>query len=168
MPDIVTLGKPIGNGHPLAAVVTTRAIAEAFDNGMEFFSTFGGNPVSCAVGNAVLDVVEGERLLENARTVGQHLIAGFERLMASDMGIGDVRGRGLYLGVEFVKDRATREPDSGRLDTVIERCREAGVLLSSDGPHHNVLKIKPPLVFGENDAVLLLSVLESALEETRA
>lgn len=165
-PDIVTLGKPIGNGHPMAVVVTTRAIAETFDNGMEFFSTFGGNPVSCAVGNAVLDVIEDEDLRGNARTVGAYLLAEMKALMEVDEGIGDVRGRGLYLGLELVKDRATKEPDAARLNAVIERCRSAGVLLSSDGPHHNVLKVKPPLAFRRHDAALLLSVLSHALAET--
>ncbi|MEM7305097.1 MAG: aminotransferase class III-fold pyridoxal phosphate-dependent enzyme [Planctomycetota bacterium] len=168
VPDVVTLGKPIGNGHPLAAVVTTREIADAFANGMEFFSTFGGNPVSCEVGMAVLDVLEREDLSARAGATGEQLLAGFRALAEGDPGIGDVRGRGLYLGVELVRDRSTGEPDAARLAAVIEHCREAGVLLSSDGPEHNVLKVKPPMVFDEADARLLLAVLGRALEEIPA
>jgi len=163
VPDVVTLGKPIGNGHPLAAVVTTRAIADAFDDGMEFFSTFGGNPVSCAVGLAVLDVIEGEGLLERARVVGDRLLDGLRGLAERHSVIGDVRGRGLYLGVELVEDRATRAPAAGVLEGVIEHCRDVGCLLSSDGPDHNVLKIKPPLAITITDAELLLDVLDGAL-----
>jgi 4-aminobutyrate aminotransferase-like enzyme len=167
LPDIVTLGKPIGNGHPLAAVVTTPEIAAAFDNGMEFFSTFGGNPVSCAIGLAVLDVIEREALQENAHRVGNHLLAGFEDLAQHYEEIGDVRGSGLYLGVELVQDRRTRRPDAGVLASAIERARDTGVLLSADGPDHNVLKIKPPMPFTTSDADLLLSVFDSALSDAK-
>jgi ethanolamine-phosphate phospho-lyase len=163
VPDIVTLGKPMGNGHPLAAVVTTREIADAFDNGMEYFSTFGGNPVSCAIGMAVLDVIEEERLRENATRVGARLLDGFRQLATKHELIGDVRGVGLYVGVELVKDRATREPAPDELAAVIERCKADGVLLASDGPHRNVLKIKPPLPFSELDAELALSVIDRSL-----
>ncbi|UCE03217.1 MAG: aminotransferase class III-fold pyridoxal phosphate-dependent enzyme [Candidatus Latescibacterota bacterium] len=167
VPDIVTLGKPIGNGHPLAAVVTTAEIAAAFDNGMEFFSTFGGNPVSCAIGLAVLDVIEREGLQEHALRVGNHLLAGFQDLAQHHEEIGDVRGSGLYLGVELVQDRRTRRPDAGVLASAIESARDTGVLLSADGPDHNVLKIKPPLPFTVSDADLLLSVFDSALSEAK-
>ena len=163
IPDIVTLGKPIGNGHPLAAVVTTREIADAFDNGMEFFATFGGNPVSCAVGLAVLDVLLDEALPERAARVGDELLEGFRDMAQRHEVIGDVRGRGLYIGVELVEDRATREPAPDVLASVLERCREAQVLVSSDGPAHNVLKIKPPLVFDSTEAALLLHAFETAL-----
>lgn len=168
VPDIVTLGKPIGNGHPMGAVITTPEIAKAFDTGMEFFSTFGGNPVSCAIGLAVLDVIETENLQENALRVGQHLLSGLRKLAEKHKGIGDVRGRGLYLGVELVKNRETREPDPETLASVIELSRETGVLLSSDGPDHNVLKIKPPLPFTETDADLLLSVFDTTLQEVHS
>ncbi len=164
IPDIVTLGKPIGNGHPMAAVVTTREIADAFANGMEFFCTFGGNPVSAEVGLAVLDVLEREHLRENAQVVGDLLLDGFRKLATRHECIGDVRGLGLYIGVEFVRDRDTRDPETQRLADVVERCRDAGVLLSRDGPHDNVLKIKPPLCFSADDAALLLSVFERCLE----
>ena len=165
-PDVVTLGKPIGNGHPLGAVVTTPEIARAFDNGMEFFSTCGGNPVSCAVGLAVLDVIEDEDLRANAARVGQELLSGLRELAEEHDCIGDVRGRGLYLGVELVRDRRTRQPAPGRLAEAIERSRDAGVLLSSDGPDRDVLKIKPPLVFGHAEAELLLAVFDRALRES--
>jgi 4-aminobutyrate aminotransferase-like enzyme/Ser/Thr protein kinase RdoA (MazF antagonist) len=166
VPDIVTLGKPIGNGHPMGAVVTTPEIARAFDNGMEFFATFGGNPVSCAVGLAVLDVLEEEQLQGNAARVGERLLAGFRELAQRHECIGDVRGSGLYLGVELVRDRETREPAPELLAGAVERCREAGVLLSTDGPDHDVLKVKPPLAFGQPEAELLLSVFDSALSES--
>jgi 4-aminobutyrate aminotransferase-like enzyme len=166
-PDIVTLGKPIGNGHPMGAVVTTRAIADAFCTGMEWFNTFGGNPVSCVTGLAVLDVIEQEDLRARAARIGEQLQEGLRVLAAEHEVIGDVRGRGLYLGAEFVQDRAQRTPDAARLKAVIEHARQQGVLLSSDGPDHNVLKIKPPIVFDEAEAALLLGAVGHALEATR-
>ncbi len=165
VPDIVTVGKPFGNGHPLAAVVTTREIAQAFDNGMEFFATFGGNPVSCAVGLAVLDVLVDEELRERAADVGEFLLDGLRQLARRHPVIGDVRGQGLYLGVELVRDRETREPDAGTLATTIEAMRATGLLLSSDGPDHNVLKFKPPMVFGRADAEIFLTAFDRALTE---
>jgi 4-aminobutyrate aminotransferase-like enzyme/Ser/Thr protein kinase RdoA (MazF antagonist) len=168
VPDIVALGKPIGNGFPLAAVVTTPAIARAFDDGMEFFSTFGGNPVACAAGLAVLDVLEEERLQERALRVGRHLAGGLHGLMERHPIVGDVRGLGLYLGVELVRDRTTLEPATEEAAYVVERLRERGVLTGTDGPHRNVLKIRPPLVLSEADADLFVSVLASVLEEDGA
>ena len=164
-PDIVTLGKPIGNGHPMGAVVTTRAVAEAFHNGMEYFNSFGGNPVSCAVGLAVLDVLEGEGLRENARTVGGELLAALQALKHRHPSIGDVRGRGLYIGVEFVSDRDAKVPDPDIARSVVERLRlHDRILLSVDGPDHNVVKIKPPLVFAAADAQRLVAALDTALD----
>jgi 4-aminobutyrate aminotransferase-like enzyme len=168
VPDIVTLGKPIGNGHPMAAVVTTADIAAAFDNGMEFFSTFGGNPISCAIGLAVLDVLDQEGLRENARRVGDHLLAGLHRLANRHDAIGDVRGQGLYIGVELVRNREARTPDAAIASSTIELARDTGVLLSIDGPDHNVLKIKPPMPFTETDADLLLSVLDRCLTDAKS
>ncbi|HSD66257.1 MAG TPA: aminotransferase class III-fold pyridoxal phosphate-dependent enzyme, partial [Vicinamibacteria bacterium] len=168
VPDVVVLGKPIGNGFPLGAVVTTPEIAAAFDNGMEFFSTFGGNPVSCAAGLAVLDVVEEEKLQERALRVGQRLAGGLGRLQDRHAAIGDVRGSGLFLGVELVRDRATLEPAPEEADYVVNRLRERGVLTGTDGPHHNVLKIRPPLVFSEEDADLFLETIGEVLEEDGA
>jgi 4-aminobutyrate aminotransferase-like enzyme len=167
VPDIVTLGKPMGNGHPLAAVVTTPEIAASFDNGMEYFNTYGGNPVSCAVGLAVLDVIEEESLQENALHVGDRLKSGLRNLMRKHPLIGDVRGMGLFIGVELVTDRETLEPAAAHATYIVERMKDSGVLLSTDGPLHNVLKIKPPLVFAEGDADLLVATLDRILEEFR-
>ena len=164
-PDILTLGKPFGNGHPLGAVVTTAAIARALDNGMEYFNTFGGNPVSCAAGLAVLETIEREGLQQRALAVGNLLKAGLEGLQTRYGVIGDVRGRGLFLGVELVSDRETRQPAGDMAGHLVERMRERGVLLSTDGPGHNVLKIKPPLVFAENDAQRVVRELEEVLGE---
>jgi hypothetical protein len=165
VPDVVVLGKPIGNGFPLGAVVTTKETAAAFDDGMEFFSTFGGNPVACAAGLAVLDVLEEEGLQERARRVGRHLAAGLRGLQERHPLIGDVRGFGLFLGVELVRDRATLEPATREADYVVNRLRESGVLTGTDGPHANVLKLRPPLVFSEHDADLLLAILDEVLGE---
>lgn len=163
VPDIVTLGKPIGNGHPLGAVVTTPEIASAFANGMEWFNTFGGNPVSCAAGMAVLDVIEGEGLPAHAGEVGAHLLRRFTALAERHEAIGDVRGVGLYLGLDLVVDRATKEPATALATEVANRLRERGVLISTDGPFDNVVKIKPPLVIGLAEADLLCDELDRAL-----
>ena len=166
VPDIVTLGKPMGNGHPVAAVVTTRDIADSFANGMEFFSTFGGNPVSCAAGRAVLAEIRSEGLQERARRVGSHLRRALEELARRHPVIGDVRGRGLFLGVELVRDAGARDPFPEACTYIANRARDLGVFLSVDGPDHNVLKVKPPLVFGEAEANLLVSTLDRVLGET--
>ncbi len=163
VPDIVVMGKPLGNGHPLAAVVTTREIAKAFDNGMEFFSTFGGNTVSCAVGIAVLDVVRDEKLQGHARDVGESMGAKLRELIDRHEIVGDVRGSGLFWGVELVRDRATLEPAGEEASFVANRMRERGVLLGTDGPYHNVIKIRPPMPFTEADGELLVYELERAL-----
>ena len=163
VPDIVTMGKPIGNGHPIGAVVTTPAIAASFANGMEYFSTFGGNPVSCAVGLAVHDVIRDEGLQENARATGGYLLAGLKALAGRHPLIGDARGRGLFLGLELVRDRRTLEPAAAEASALVEKMRDRGVLLSTDGPFHNVIKIKPPLVFSRADADLLLDRLDAVL-----
>jgi len=165
VPDIVTMGKPIGNGFPLAAVVTTREIAGAFADGMEYFNTYGGNPVACAAGLAVLDVLESEGLQEKARATGEHLLAGLRRLAGAHPVIGDVRGLGLFLGFELVLDRAARTRAPLQAAYIAERMREEGVLVSTDGPFRNVIKIKPPLAFGPADADLFLNALERILSE---
>jgi len=165
VPDIVVLGKPIGNGFPLGAVVTTREIATAFDNGMEFFSTFGGNPVACAAGLAVLDVLEQDGLQARARRVGEHLLAALRDLQDRRALIGDVRGSGLFLGVELVRDRATLEPATDEASYVVDRLRELGVLAGTDGPFGNVLKLRPPLIFSETDASLFVRRLDEVLAE---
>ena len=165
VPDIVTMGKPIGNGHPLGAVVTTPEIARAFDNGMEYFSTFGGNPVACAAGLAVLDVMRDEQLQEHARAVGVYLLDGLRGLVARHPLAGDARGLGLFVGLELVRNRETLEPAGAEAGYVANRMRERGVLLSTDGPFHNVLKIKPPLCFTRSDADRLIDALDRTLAE---
>jgi 4-aminobutyrate aminotransferase-like enzyme len=157
VPDIVTMGKPIGNGHPIGAVVTTRAIADSFCNGMEYFSTFGGNPVSCAIGLAVLDVIEREALQTNAYEIGKYLKSNITALKSQYPMIGDVRGRGLFLGIEMVTDPHTLNPDSGLADRIINHMKEQRILLSADGPMHNVIKFKPPMVFSRDDADFLIN-----------
>jgi len=165
VPDIVTMGKPAGNGHPLALVVTTPEVAASFANGMEYFNTFGGNPVSAAVGNAVLDVIEGEGLAEGAARVGGRIQSGLRELASRHELIGDVRGLGLYLGVELVRDRDTQEPAAAEAAHVIERMKDLGVLVSTDGPFHNVLKVKPPIVWGDAEADRLVATLDRVLGE---
>jgi 4-aminobutyrate aminotransferase-like enzyme/Ser/Thr protein kinase RdoA (MazF antagonist) len=168
VPDVVVLGKPIGNGFPLGAVVTTPEIAASFDDGMEFFSTFGGNPVSCAAGLAVLDVLEEEGLQARAVRTGRQLMDGLARLQGKHPVVGDVRGTGLFLGVELVRDRASLEPADEEAAYVVNRLRERGVLTGTDGPHHNVLKLRPPLVLSEADASLFLETLGAVLGEDGA
>jgi 4-aminobutyrate aminotransferase-like enzyme/Ser/Thr protein kinase RdoA (MazF antagonist) len=167
VPDIVVMGKPLGNGHPLAAVVTTPDIASSFDNGMEFFSTFGGNPVSCAIGLAVLDVVADEGLQDHAAAVGRQLLEGLHDIARRHELLGDVRGSGLFLGAELVRDRETRVPAAGEASFVVNRMRERGVLAGTDGLDHNVIKIRPPMPFDAADAAVLLSAIDEALSEAR-
>jgi 4-aminobutyrate aminotransferase-like enzyme len=163
VPDIVVLGKPIGNGYPLGAVVTTPEIAASFDNGMEFFSTFGGSTVACAVGLAVLDVVQEEHLQEHAREAGDALLDALRALAARHPLVGDVRGSGLFLGVELVKDRDTREPATAEASAVVNRLRERGILLGTDGPFANVLKIRPPMPFTRENGAHLAATLDEVL-----
>ena len=153
VPDLVVLGKPIGNGHPIGAVITTRAIADSFDNGMEFFSTFGGNNVSCAIGLEVLEVVQEENLQAHALRVGEHLLNGLRDLQQRHEIITDVRGSGFFLGVEL------NEP----ADRIVNQMRERGILLGTEGPRHNVIKIRPPMPFNESDADFLVTTLASLL-----
>lgn len=163
IPDIVVMGKPIGNGHPMAAVVTTHEIADAFANGMEFFSTFGGNPISCAIGLAVLDVIEEEQLQKRALDLGARLREGLGQLMDEFLLIGDVRGVGLFQGFELVRSRTTLEPAALEANRLVNRMRDRGVLLSTDGPLHNVIKIKPPLVLTEDDLDMTIRHLRVVL-----
>jgi 4-aminobutyrate aminotransferase-like enzyme len=168
VPDMVVLGKPMANGFPLGALITTEAIARSFANGMEFFSTFGGNPVACASGLAVLDVVRDEGLQARALELGTHLLSGLRGLMEKYPLIGDVRGAGLFLGVELVRDRVTREPAPVQAKVVVNRLRELGVLTGTDGPHDNVIKLRPPLVLTVAEADLFLAILDRVLGEDRA
>ena len=161
-PDIVTLAKGIGNGCPLAAVVTTAKIAESLTKRIHF-NTFGGNPVVCAQGKAVLEVIEREKLQLNSLKLGMNLFAGLERLKARHNIIGDVRGRGLMLGVELVKDRAGKEPAKAECAQVVEKCRELGLLLGKGGLWGQTLRIAPPMCLTQADADFLLDVLDAAL-----
>jgi 4-aminobutyrate aminotransferase-like enzyme len=168
VPDIVVLGKPIGNGFPLGAVVTTREIAGSFDNGMEFFSTFGGSTVSCIVGAEVLRIVSEERLQQHAAAVGDRLLGKLKLMPTRHALVGDVRGSGLFIGIELVTDRATLAPGTRAADDVVNHMRQAGVLIGTDGPHHNVLKIRPPMPFADEDADELVDSLDRALAAAAA
>jgi 4-aminobutyrate aminotransferase-like enzyme len=168
VPDIAVFGKPIGNAFPLAAVVTTQEIAASFANGMELFSTFGGNPVACAAGLAVLDVLRDEALQDRALRVGKYWMTELKKLQECHRLIGDVRGSGLFLGIDLVRDREKREPAAEEADYVVNRLRDRGILAGTDGPHHNVIKLRPPLIFSEEDADLFVATLESILQEDGA
>ena len=163
IPDIVTMGKPLGNGHPLAAVVTTPEIAHSFLNGMEYFNTFGGNPVSAAIGQAVLDVVHDQGLQGHAFAMGEYLKGGMREMSNTIESIGDVRGHGLFLGVELVTDRQTQAPATELTAKLMEFAKQRGVFLSCDGPANNVLKIKPPMVIQREDIDLYLDVVRDGL-----
>jgi 4-aminobutyrate aminotransferase-like enzyme len=162
------MGTPMGTGHPIGAVVTTPAIAASFNNGMEYFSTFGGNPVSCAIGLAVLDVIQDEGLQDRALHVGEHLRQGVRELASHYAIIGDVRGLGLFVGVELVCDRTTLAPAPEATTYVCNRLSELGVLVSVDGPRRNVLKIKPPLVFSDANVSRFVETLDRVLGEAPA
>ncbi|RAJ11663.1 aminotransferase class III-fold pyridoxal phosphate-dependent enzyme [Arenibacter echinorum] len=163
VPDIVTIGKPLGNGHPLAAVACTQEIADKFANGMEYFNTFGGNPVSCAIGAEVLRVVKREKLQSHALEVGNYLKKELMALALNFPIIGDVRGQGLFLGIELVNAR--REPLAAQTDYLANRMKDHGILMSTDGPDHNVLKIKPPMVFSQENAEELVFYLKKIMAE---
>jgi 4-aminobutyrate aminotransferase-like enzyme len=164
VPDIVTMGKPIGNAHPMAALVTTREVAASFNNGMEYFNTFGGNPVSCAAGLAVLDVIEQGDLRRNAQEIGDYLIGRFRAMQERHEAIGDVRGMGLFLGIELVADRRTKEPATALAKKICDGARARGLLMGTEGPGDNVLKMRPPMIFTRANADHLLSVLEDTFE----
>ena len=161
VPDIVTMAKGIGNGTPLGAVVTTSKVAATLAQRLHF-NTFGGNPVVCAQGAAVLDVIDREKLQSNALKIGDHVLAGLERLKAKHNLIGDVRGQGLLLGIELVKDRATKEPATSECAQVLERCREMGLLLGKGGLYGQTIRFSPPMCLHKQDADFLLDVLHRA------
>jgi 4-aminobutyrate aminotransferase-like enzyme len=165
VPDIVTVGKPIGNGHPLGVVVTTQRLADAFNNGMEYFNTFGGNPVSCAIGLEVLSIIRDEGLQQQAHDIGLYLIDGLKQQQQRHPIIGDVRGSGLFLGIELVTDAGQKTPATAQARYLANRMRQKGILMSTDGPDDNVLKIKPPMVFGREDADVLLEALDEVFGE---
>jgi len=168
MPDIVTLGKPSGNGMPLGVVVTTHKIAAAFTKYKEFFSTFGGNPVCCAAGLAVLRAIDNDHLQENARVVGSYLLSELRKLKPKHTLIGDVRGFGLMIGIELVKNHQTLEPATAEASEVVMIMKSNGVLLSTDGPSETVLKIKGPLCLTRADVDLAVRELDKALSIVEA
>jgi len=163
-PDIVTLGKPIGNGHPIGAVVTTEEIAHSFVTGMEYFNTFGGNPVSCAAGLAVLEAIEQENLQENARSVGDYFLKRLKELQSTSELIGDVRGLGLFIGVELVKDRKNRLPATREAELIAEKMKKNNILVTTEGPYHQVLKIKPAIIFNKDNVDLFVETLDKILK----
>lgn len=158
VPDIVTLGKPMGNGHPIAAVVTTKKIADTFNNGMEYFNSFGGNPVSCAVGNAVLDVIEKDNLQKNSKVVGDYFIKKLKNIQKKFPNfISKISGKGLFIGIDFIVNGDLLVPNAKLATKLINSLRLKGILLSTDGPFNNVIKIKPPLVFNKDNADFVCS-----------
>jgi 4-aminobutyrate aminotransferase-like enzyme len=165
IPDIVTLGKPMGNGHPISGVVARADLIEQFGEWGMYFNTFGGNPVSCAAGLAVLDVLEQEKLLENAINVGSYVASGLRDLQREHEVFGDVRDKGLFFAVELVTDRETRAPATDVAKTLINRMRDKGVLVSRIGKHDNVLKMRPPMPFSTEHGDLLLATLGECLHE---
>ncbi|KAM9795180.1 5-phosphohydroxy-L-lysine phospho-lyase [Neosynchiropus ocellatus] len=169
-PDIVTMGKPMGNGHPLSCVATTAEIAGAFTaNGVEYFNTFGGTPVSCAIGLAVLDVIEKEDLRGNATRVGDHLKKLLTELKTRHWIIGDVRGVGLFLGLELVKDKEERTPATAAAGQVVKRLKEEDqICVSTDGPWENIVKFKPPMCFSVDDAELVAQSIDRILTDIEA
>ena len=162
-PDIVTMGKPMGNGHPLAGLAIRPELLERFGRRARYFNTFGGNPVSAAAGLAVLDVLRDEALPANAARVGAHLLAGLGALAARHAILGDIRGAGLSIGAELVRDRATKEPATAETARTVNALREGGVLISASGPAANILKIRPPLCLSTEQADLFLDTLDQAL-----
>jgi 4-aminobutyrate aminotransferase-like enzyme len=166
VPDFVTLGKPMGNGHPVAAVITRREIVSSLAGHTTLFSTFGGNPVSAAAALAVLDVIEDERVLERVQRTGRVLRAALEEVAAGEPAIGDVRGVGLAVGVEFVTDPSTRQPDGSRAQAVRDRMRHRGVLVGSTGRERSVLKIRPPLALTEAHVPTLADAFAAALSSS--
>ena len=164
-PDIVTMGKPMGNGHPLAGVVAGADLVNGFRERVMYFNTFGGNAVQCAVGMAVLDVIEEENLQENCRVVGEYIRNGLRSLQSRYELIGDVRGHGLFIGVELVSDPEAKTPAPVETKAIVNAMKDMGVLISNIGMYDNVLKMRPPLPFSKDNADLLLSVFEEVLEQ---
>ncbi|MBB5577285.1 MULTISPECIES: aspartate aminotransferase family protein [Rhizobium] len=163
VPDIVTLGKPMANGHPVGGVIANVDTINAFRKAFRYFNTFGGNPVSCAAAMAVLDVIEDENLIENARNVGEYTRDAFKRLAQKHSIIGDVRGRGLFMGTEFVLDRQTKEPASAEATRIVNAMRERGVLMGKIGIHQCATKIRPPMPFSRANADFMLSIFDDVL-----
>ncbi|MFQ5983756.1 MAG: aspartate aminotransferase family protein, partial [Woeseiaceae bacterium] len=163
IPDILTLGKPMGAGHPISGVVARGDLMDKFRRSEMYFNTYGGNPVSCAVGLAVLDVIDEEGLVENAANVGEYVLTGFEALQAKHDIIGDVRGKGLFFGMDLVTDRQAKTPATAEAKHVVNQMRHKGILMSKIGEHDNVLKLRPPLCFSKDNADLLMTTLDEVL-----
>jgi 4-aminobutyrate aminotransferase-like enzyme len=162
-PDLVTMGKPMGDGHPVAGVAMTADVIRDFGRDARYFNTFGGNPVSCAAALATLQVIDDEHLQDNAREVGSYLADGLRRLATRHEVIGDVRGAGLFIGVELVRDRRTKEPDAASATHLVNALRRRGILISATGPRANVLKVRPPLVFATEHADMVLAGIDDVL-----
>ena len=163
VPDIVIMGKPMGNGFPIGGVAAKPEVLEAFGSASGYFNTFGGNPVACAAGLAVLDVLAEDNLQHNARQTGAYLLSRLQALSAGHARVGDVRGAGLYIGIEFVRDAASREPDQPVATRAVNAMRERNVLIGTAGKHGNILKIRPPLCFGREHADLLAGAFHNVL-----
>lgn len=164
-PDIVTMGKPMGNGYPLAAVAARPDLVEQFRSQVMYFNTFGGNPVACAVGNAVLEVMERDNLIEHARATGDYVRRRFGELAERHAIIGDIRGHGLWIGVELVRDRTDKEHATEETHTIVDRMKQRGILLNRIGEFDNVLKMRPPLPFTTEHADLLIDTIDTVLSE---
>ena len=155
----------MGNGHPMGAVITRKEIADIFANGMEFFSTFGGNPVSCAIGLAVLNVIKEEELQKNAKLIGKRMMEGLYTLKGKHDLIGDVRGLGLFMGIELVNNRKTLDPAARKAHELVNLLKSQGILVGTDGPFNNVIKIKPPMVITQEDSDMFIRVLDDCLTD---
>lgn len=166
VPDIVTMGKPMGGGHPIAAVVCRRDLVGEFAGRSDYFNTFGGNPVSCAAALAVLDVIEQEGLQENARGVGEHLTTGLHSLAEKHTCIGEIRGSGLFVAVDLITDSNRRQPATRLAALVVNGLKDGGVLTGAIGPHANILKLRPPMVFSRENADYMLEIFDRVLSET--
>jgi 4-aminobutyrate aminotransferase-like enzyme len=165
VPDIATMGKPMGNGYPVSAVVTSEGVVEAFVQHSHYFNTFGGTPVACAAALAVLEVIEQQGLQANALETGNYLLEGLKALAADQTLIGDIRGSGMFIGIDLVRDLDSREPATLETGKAVNLLRQHGVLIGSTGQHDNILKIRPPMVFSRENADLLLQKLEIVLKE---
>ena len=162
IPDFVTMGKPVGNGFPLGVIVTSPEILNAFVKETDLFSTFGGNPVACAAGMAVLDVIENEELIVNARETGEYLRLGLRSLMSKHSIIGDIRGYGMLAGIELVRDHNTLEPADTETDQLMDHLRDYGVFVGSEGSFFNILKIRPPMIFKPEHTDVLIKALDQS------
>ena len=164
-PDIATMGKPMGNGYPISAVVTSADVIESFQRDSHYFNTFGGTPVACAAALAVLDVIEEQNLQANALETGNYLLDGLKELATNQRIIGDIRGSGMFIGIDLVRDRESREPATAKTGKAVNLLRQQGVLIGSTGRYDNILKIRPPMVFSKENADLLLQKLQIVLNE---